>query len=204
MSSHNARRLLQLLSTAAFLTLFAGSASAIGTPSVERIRYHIEHGVDAGFGYSGLHDADDDTPMSGAQVADLNGTLTFDYDSAADLYTLVSSDVYANSGIDFAIVSGEITGDGAGFLEYVLSGTTSYASTGRIVYTGGASVCCGEGGPNYITRDQRRLWGASDVGQGNGRIGMDLGGSAVPLPEPSSALLFTLGGVLLYARQRGA
>jgi len=204
MSNHKARRLLQLLSTAALLILVAGSASAVGTAEVERIRYQIEHGVDAGFGYSGLHDAGGENPMSGAYIAELNGTLTFDYDSEADLYTLVSSDVYANSEIDFAIVAGEITGDGAGFLEYVLSGTTDYVATARIVFTGEASVCCGEEGPNYINRDQLRLWGASDVDEGDGRIGMDLGGSAVPLPEPSSALLFTLGGVLLYTRQRVA
>jgi hypothetical protein len=193
---------LQTFFAASLLVLFAGSASALGTPPIERIRYELEQGVDSGFGYSGLHDADDSTPMTGDEVAKLYGTLTFDYDPAADLYTLVRADIEASNGIEFDLVAGEISGDGGGFFDYVLSGAGDYVAEARILYTGGEAVCCGEDGPNYINRDQFRLWGAADIEPGDGRIGMDLGGSSTPVPEPTAALLFAVGVAVLSASRR--
>jgi hypothetical protein len=171
--------------------LVAGSASAIGTHSLERVRYQLEGGPESTFGYSShLHDADDDTPMTGDLVALLSGSLTFDYDRNADLYTLTKSTVSTyDTTIDFWIISAELSGDGGGWLLYELAGTADYVGRALIVFEGGA------GGPNVINDQGLRLWGAANVGEGDGRIGLDLAGS--PVPEPGAALLFFVGGLVL-------
>ena len=188
---------LGLLAMAVAGTMIAGSASAIGTNTIETLRYQLKRDHVAGFGYSVLHDSNDDTPMSGYHVGWLSGDLIFDYDAAADHYSLIRSTVLSDGGIDFNIVGGELYGDGGGWFDYTLSGAPQFAAAARIIFQGGAAICCGPTGPNYIDDQDLRLWGASDVGEGNGRIGVDLGAISVPLPEPSSALLFMVGGLVL-------
>ena len=168
------------------------------------IRYTLEQGVDGGFGYSSVHDADDSTPMSGPIVGTLSGTMDFDYNAGTDLYTLVASDVIIDpaSGYGFSFLGGSIQGNGIGSLDFELTGAGPFAQTSTILFAGPAPVCCGAGGPNFMTNGTMRLWGASTVPQGQGRIGVDLGGSGAPVPEPSAALVFGLGLLLASRRIR--
>jgi len=167
------------------------------------ITYQIESGTESGFGFSGLHDADDSSPMSGSSLGSLKGSLVLDYDAGLGTYDFVSSTVSLNStDYTFALTGGQLSSDGGGALDFDLMGAGPYAQTGSIVFAGGAPVCCGVDGPNRIDPTEFRLWGASDiqvssVTGGAKRIGMDLGGAA-PVPEPSAALVFAAG--LLVAR----
>jgi hypothetical protein len=192
-----------LLACAACLLL---ASPAVAVPIV----FQIESGVANGFGFSGLHDADDSSPMSGASLGSLSGTLTFDYDGADTYSFLASSVTLASAVYTFEITAGQLQSDGAGFLAFALTGAGPYAHTASIVYQGGAPVCCGADGPNWVTPTALRLWGASNIAPSGGvagapkRIGMDLGGSAaIPVPEPSSALLFGAGMVMLQGTRRG-
>ena len=177
---------------------------SISPASAELIRFTLEQGSDGRFGYSSIHDADDSTPMSGPLVGALSGTLDFDYDAGTDVYTVVGSTVAIDpaSGYQFAILGGSIQGNGIGSLDFELTGAGRFAQTSTILFDGPDPVCCGAGGPNFMTNGVMRLWGASTLAQGDGRIGIDLGGSGAPVPEPSAALVFALG--LLVASRSAA
>jgi hypothetical protein len=191
------RRIAKFLLASAACFLLASPAVAVP------IVFQIESGTADGFGFSSLHDADDNSPMSGASLGSLSGTLTLDYDGA-DTYSFLASSVTLASAIYvFEITGGVLQSDGAGFLDFALTGAGPFAHTGSILYTGGTPVCCGADGPNWVTPTALRLWGASNIAPSGDvagvpkRIGMDLGGSASPVPEPSAALLFGAGMVVL-------
>lgn len=193
---------------AALSLALAGPAAAL------KLVYTIDQGADHGFGYSSLHDADDDTPMSGSILGHLNGDLVLDYDAGADLYTFVSSSVVlSGAAYSFELTGGQIAGDGGGRLDFTLRGAGPFAQATSFLFAGGPPVCCGPAGPNYVNETQLRLWGASDVPISGGlpgaprRLGMDLGGNArpLPVPEPSSAATFAVGALLVAGslRRRG-
>ena len=193
-------RILQTLLLAGACLLLASPALAVP------IVFQLESGVEAGFGFSSLHDADDSTPMSGASLGSLSGTLTLDYDGI-DTYSFISSTVsLASSSYRFELTGGELHSDGGGFLDFVLAGAGPYAQTASIVFSGGAPVCCGADGPNRVSPDELRLWGASNIPTSGGvrgeakRIGMDLGAS--PVPEPSAALVFAVGALMMQRAVR--
>ena len=189
-----------LLFTAAAL-LLAGPALAVP------ITYELQQGVENGFGFSGLHDADDSTPMSGASLGDLYGSLTLDWDAGTNNYVFESSTVWLDSNeYTFEIVGGVLQASGSGFLSFVLAGAGAFAQEGEIVFTGGSPVCCGPGGPNYVGPTELRLWGAVDIPASGGvagetkRFGMDLAANAIP--EPSAAIVFALGTLVFRAGLR--
>ncbi len=197
-------RTLRAFLTAAAALLFAAPALAIP------ITYEVQQGVENGFGFSGLHDADDSTPMSGASLGDLYGTLTLDWDAGTNNYSFVSSTVWLDSKTyTFEIVGGVVNGSGSGFLSFVLEGDGPFAQEGEIAYSAG-TVCCSPSGPNYVDPTQLRLWGAVDIPPSAGvdgvprRFGMDLGASMIP--EPSAAIVFALGSLVFHraVRRRSA
>jgi hypothetical protein len=179
--------------SAAVLLLAASPALAVS------ISFDLQQGSQGGFGYSSLHDADDSSPMSGPSLGSLSGTLVLDYDGV-DTYSFVSSTVVlASATYSFALTGGELMSDGGGYLGFDLTGAGPYAHSGSLLFTGGAPVCCGVDGPNRIDPTELRLWGASDIRVSGGnsslakRIGMDLGAASNPVPEPSAALAFVTG-----------
>jgi hypothetical protein len=190
------RTLMLTLATTALLLL---ASPALAVPIV----FELQSGVEHGFGFSSLHDADDSTPMSGSNIGSLSGTLTLNYDGV-DSYSFVASTVsLASATYNFNITGGLLHTDGGGSLDFVLSGAGPYAQAASIVFAGGAPVCCGVNGPNRVSPTELRLWGASDIPVSGGvqglskRIGMDLGAAANPVPEPNSALLFAVGALVL-------
>jgi hypothetical protein len=190
------RTLMLTLATTALLLL---ASPALAVPIV----FELQSGVEHGFGFSSLHDADDSTPMSGSNIGSLSGTLTLNYDGV-DSYSFVASTVsLASATYNFNITGGLLHTDGGGSLDFVLSGAGPYAQSASIVFAGGAPVCCGVNGPNRVSPTELRLWGASDIPVSGGvqglskRIGMDLGAAANPVPEPNSALLFAVGALVL-------
>ena len=159
-----------------------------------------------GFSFSGLHDAGGTNPMSGTSIGDLHGRLTFDWEVATDTYVLTGSTVWLDSAdYSFEIVGGELEGSGGGFLSFKMKGKGHFVQDGDILFTGGGSVCCGGGGPNYLDASELRLWGAVDTqNYGTGdlgtpkRFGIDLAANAVP--EPTGAVVFAVGMLIV---QRG-
>ena len=179
----------------AMATLLLVASPALALP----ISFVIESGSEGGFGFSSLHDSDDNSPMSGSTLGALSGTLVLDYDGV-DTYTFVSSTVALTSATyTFAITGGALQTDGTGYLDFDLTGAGPYAQSSSLLFTGGTPVCCGATGPNRIDPTELRLWGASDVPISGGdpslakRIGADLGAAAAPVPEPSAALVFATG-----------
>lgn len=189
--------------------LAAACALALAAPaSAVQITYEIQNGTDGGLGFSLLHDSDDNSPMSGASLGRLHGTLVFDYDMGLDEYTLLDSMVALdNATYDFAFTGGTLSGDGGGSLDFSLSGAGPFAQVSSFLFQGGPPICCGAGGPNFLTPEKIRLWGMSDIGisattGGPKRLGIDLG--AAPVPEPSAAVVFGLGLVVVGAGMRQA
>ena len=192
---HTLRTLKLILATTACLIL---ASPALAVPIV----FELQSGVENGFGFSGLHDADDSSPMSGSHIGSLSGDLTLDYDGV-DTYSFLASTVsLASATYSFTITGGTLHTDGSGFLDFVLAGAGPYAQVASIVFAGGAPVCCGADGPNRVSPTELRLWGASNIAPSGGvagvskRIGMDLG-AAAPVPEPSAALLFAVGALVM-------
>ncbi len=166
------------------------------------IVFELQSGVEGGFGFSSLHDADDSSPMSGASLGSLSGTLTLDYDGV-DTYSFIASTVSLSSAsYSFEITGGELHSDGGGYLDFILSGTGPYVQTASIEFAGGAPVCCGADGPNRVSPTEIRFWGLSNIPVSGGvdgyakRIGMDLGAGS-PIPEPTAALVFAVGALLV-------
>ena len=194
-----------ILIALAISTFLMVASPALAMP----ISYELQSGSEGGFGFSSLHDADDSTPMSGASLGSLSGTLVLDYDGI-DTFTFVSSSVtLASADYAFALNGGQLMSDGGGFLSFELTGAGPYAQSGAIIFSGGAPVCCGVDGPNRIDPTELRLWGASNGPISGGdpklakRFGMDLGGSAAPIPEPSAALVFGVGLLVVQRSVRG-
>ena len=198
-----------MLTQCNFKAVLAGAACLfLASPALAvPIVFDLESGSEGGFRFSGLHDADDSSPMSGASLGSLSGTLTLDYDGV-DTYSLLASTVsLASATYSFEITGGELHTDGSGHLDFNLTGAGAFAQTASIVFTGGAPVCCGAEGPNRVSPTELRLWGASNIPVSDGiagspkRIGMDLGASSA-VPEPTAALVFAVGALVVRSGVR--
>jgi len=205
--------------------LFFGNASA----TLWQID-NVLSGTDSGFGFSSLHKADDDTPMSGGILADIqnlsfSGTFD-DISGVADFELgLSNGDVLSLDGNLFFSGFGDMTANST--LEYsgldniaasVWGNNASFSSSGTFGFLPGGICggCGGSNGPNSFTQaggglTYLTLWGAdfggsSWEGDYNGsKIGMDLRLEMSAVPVPAAIYLFGSALIGLFAiRKRKA
>ena len=188
---------MKLQKTTCTLIAIATALSIAGSASAYTIDYTIiESGSQGGFGYSSLHVA---LPrcdyMCGSTLSKLSGTLTLDFDGV-NYTALTSSTLSGTNGYELTILSGSVTAAGDGALDYQLT-KGAMSSTGSFAFDGSVSV----GPANSINPSFIALWGwnADPV---FGDIGIDLGGPGASIPEPSAALVFGLGTLVVGRRVR--
>ena len=167
-------------------------------------------GSDGGFGFSSLHRADDNSPMTGANIATV--------DSASGTYNDVSGELLLTLGLsnaDIMSVNGTLVFDASGDLDVdsqvAYSGLTNLAvtwggigvtDTGNLGYMDGDVCCGGSFDPNSFSPTgvgdlhYMTLWGA-DFGGANfngsysgSSFGMDLRLELSAVPVPAAVYLF--------------
>jgi hypothetical protein len=171
------------------------------------VEIEILSGSGGGFSYSWLHTAVGTEVHgfhpSGSKTHALRGTLQGElteseliiHTSTLQATTLGTGEVLAltlEGTLDFGVPVGE----SMGFLEYALEGGESGAFEFYNISFGG-------GPANDIGEHEIHLWGQNferfgEAGEITAR-GMDLGGAIRPVPEPSAAMHFAAGGLLLAA-----
>lgn len=204
--------------------LFFGNASA----TLWQID-NVLSGSDSGFGFSSLHKADDNTPMSGsilANIENLSFSGTFnDVSGAADFVLgLSNGDALSLTGNLFFSGFGDMTANST--LEYsgldniaasVWGTSALLSSSGTFGFLPGdiCGGCGGSNGPNSFTQaggglTYLTLWGA-DFGSptwggdyDGSKIGMDLRLEMSVVPVPAAIWLFgtALIGFVGMSRRR--
>ena len=193
----------------------AAFALALALPfaaSAMSVEIEILSGSGDGFSYSwlhtavgseieGFHPAGSKThALSGTLYGELTETELIIHTSTLEATTLDTQEVLSltlEGTLDFSVPDG----DSMGFLYYSLEGGESGAFEFYNVAFGG-------GPANDIGEHELHLWGQNferyaEPGTFAGTTrGMDLGGAIRPVPEPSAAMLFAAGGLLLAAALR--
>jgi hypothetical protein len=174
------------------ISLFISTVASAATWNVS----NVLHGVDSGFGYSGLHDASGANVMSGPELAKITSASgTYD-DTSGAVNFLFSLD----NGDSLGLI-GNLLFNGAGllnsnsFLAYTgLNNLSGISSTGNFGFKTGDVCCSGSYDPNSFKPTPNNLnfltlWGADGFDNGDyisSTVGMDfrlaLTPSAVPLP----------------------
>ncbi len=179
---------------------------------------NVLSGTDGGFGFSSLHEANDSTPMSGANLTDVI-TASGSYDDVSGALNMV----FGLSNSDSLTLSGNLLFGASGFLasdsSLSYSGlnnlsasafgvANSLGASGSIGYLGKDVCCNGNYDPNSFMPvingsglQYLSLWGA-DYGGGNflgsyngSIVGIDLRLELSPVPVPAAIYLF--GSALL-------
>ena len=204
------------LSLAVGLLLSAHAQAAMW--SVDAILHDTN---DAGFGFSGFHDASSGSVMSGSSLGAITGTGGIGYfDDASGALTFT-----ANSDAGVTEVSGMLDFGGTfGFLNNVSGLFVDFITpTGSLMddtFTFNVGdVCCSDGvtDPNSFT-DQKNgtawitLWGANgwngshydnSSNYGETTVGMDLRLQLTRVPEPSTLILMAMGLLIVGSKRLG-
>lgn len=177
-------------------SLFAVAASLMlaGMASAVPIVFEIQsHGSVPGFGFSLMHECATTSCMSGSSLGRLSGSLDGHLEDGMLLG--LTGDVYIGGATNqtFAVTgSFDFTPGGSG-------GTLLFAGLGEFEFANQII----SGPANSFDGTQLYAWGGIAGPQGAGYVaGIDIAGSVAAVPEPSAALLFGIGTLVVGAGTR--
>ena len=169
------------------LACLLASITAKATP----VEFVLQTGSQSGFTYSLIHTCEHWNCMSGVATDWLSGTLEGHMDAEGRLLDL-SGTIYSDRGTSF-LTTGYFdftTGGDGGALHLEGLGLFEFANMPMA------------GPANSFQNGELFAWGGITRG-GQYVLGMDIGGRVVPaVPEPSAALLFGIGAVVIGGRVR--